>query len=155
MMRVSLADAIRPPETGRHAPNDPAEAAQPAIVVTLPWSALMGDNHRLIPVKRGASMRLIANPEYAATKERAAWLMRAQNGPATALTGPVSVVGRVWFPDRRKRDAGNYRKMVTDAMSDAGVVADDSLVHDERWIRVGLDKDSPRMVVTITPMGEP
>jgi crossover junction endodeoxyribonuclease RusA len=121
------------------------------LTVTLPWDALMGDNHRLLP-SRG---RLIANPKYAATKDAAAWLMRAQNGTAEARTTPVAVVGRVWFPDRRKRDAGNYRKLVTDALSDAGVLADDSLIHDERWVLAGIDKADPRMVVTITPMGEP
>jgi Holliday junction resolvase RusA-like endonuclease len=75
-----------------------------------------------------------------------------QNGTATAITAPVGLTVRVYFPDARKRDAGNLRKLVTDALQGAAVIADDCLIHDERWIRAGIDRQNPRAELTITPL---
>jgi Holliday junction resolvase RusA-like endonuclease len=65
------------------------------------------------------------------------------------LDEPVCVVGRFWFPDRRKRDAGNYRKLLTDALTAVAYV-DDALVHDERWTLVAIDRDNPRCELSVS-----
>lgn len=51
---------------------------------------------------------------------------------------------RVWievmFPDRRKRDLDNLNKALLDSITHAGVWADDSLIHDLRLVRAGVEK---------------
>lgn len=132
------------------------------ITLTLPWAVLVPDNAKT-GVCRG---KAILTARYRTAKRAATCLLRAQNGTATPRTTPTKVVVRVWFPDARKRDAGNLRKLVTDALQDAGVVVDDCLIHDERWIRAGIDRANPRADITVqnldtratlplTPMGDP
>lgn len=116
----------------------------PAAPLILPWSMLVPDNHRLMWVYGQA--RLTA--DYRAAKrdiqQRAAlWWKQA---PTEA---DVFVWLKLWFPDRRKRDPGNYRKLVTDALT--GIVyADDSQASDERQTRVGYDKEHPRAEVWVS-----
>lgn len=120
------------------------------ITLTLPWLALAQDNHRLTTNRKTG--RTFTTKRYRDAKDTAETLMRAQNGPASTITLPVKVEVRVWFPDARRRDVGNLRKCLTDAMQNAGIVADDCLIHDERWIRAGIDRAQPRAEITITPL---
>ena len=112
-------------------------------VLVFPWSCVMHDNHRLMPA-RG---RLITSPEYR-NKKRHAQMQAAVQWRGQPLTGDLVIVADCWFPDKRKRDAGNYRKLITDALS--GIVYDDDaqLVR-EVWERAGYDKAEPRIIVTV------
>jgi Holliday junction resolvase RusA-like endonuclease len=112
-------------------------------VLVLPWEALAQDNHRLTPA-RG---RLVASPGYRAAKQLAEVLLRRQWHRPT-LEGPVAVHGVLYVPDARKRDAGNYRKLVTDALTGIAY-ADDQQVHREVWERGGIDRAHPRLELTI------
>jgi Holliday junction resolvase RusA-like endonuclease len=117
----------------------PDETWQPvptgARVLTFPWSVVMHDNHRLQPAK--GRKGLIATNEYRTKKGNAATLAGLQWGRLRKLTGDVSLTARCYFPDRRKRDAGNYRKLITDALS--GIVyADDAQLEVETWRRAGI-----------------
>jgi Holliday junction resolvase RusA-like endonuclease len=115
--------------------------------MVLPWSAVAHDNHRLMPA-RG---RLIASGKYRATKRTAELLLTAQ-WKAAPLTGAVEVRAVAYFPDRRKRDAGNYRKLITDALTGIAY-ADDAQVWREVWERGGVDKANPRIELTVRPLG--
>lgn len=115
--------------------------------VILPWSMVLHDNHRLMPVRIGKSVRLITSPEYRAAKERAEYEIKRQ-WRVPALSGSVRLHARVFFPNLRKRDVGNYRKLITDAMT-AICYADDSQLCRETWERVGVSKDNPRVEITL------
>ena len=111
--------------------------------IVLPWAVLQHDNHRLMP-KRG---RLIISPRYRQAKELACAIIR-RTWTLPMVRADVAVTGCAYFPDRRRRDAGNYRKLITDAL--AGIVyADDSQITDERWIRIGIDRVNPRFEMEI------
>lgn len=117
------------------------------VTLVLPWGAVAHDNHRLIPA-RG---RLIANPTYANAKATAETLLLAQFRAARAkrFAGRVQLVAVAYFPDARKRDAGNYRKLVTDALS--GIAYDDDAqLWREVWERGGVDRDRPRVEITLS-----
>jgi Holliday junction resolvase RusA-like endonuclease len=111
---------------------------------TLPWEAVARDSGgaRYIIARRPTGPRLILSPGYRAAKQYAHTLgLKARNaaGLRAPLTGPLAWTARVWFPDRRRRDAGNLRKMLTDAMS--GVwYEDDSQLYRETWERAGIAK---------------
>lgn len=113
-------------------------------VLVFPWSCVMHDNHRLMPA-RG---RLITSPVYRNAKAFAVMVAIGGWRGRKPLSGDVVLVADCWFPDKRKRDAGNYRKLITDALS--GIVYDDDaqLVR-EVWERAGYDKAEPRIIVTV------
>ncbi len=124
-------------------PKPPALTLIPASPLVIPWASLCADNHRLMWVYGQARL----SSEYRRGKQQVAeratlWWRQ----PPT--TEDVALVARLYFPDRRKRDAGNYRKLLTDALT--GIVyADDSQVIDERCLRAGFDKIDPRAEITI------
>lgn len=79
----------------------------------------------------------------------AALLLRAQwRGPR--IPAPVRIHARLYFPDLRVRDAGNYRKFLTDALSGIAY-ADDSDVWSETWVRAGVDRQNPRVELLVAP----
>jgi Holliday junction resolvase RusA-like endonuclease len=107
------------------------------VILTLPWACLLHDNHRLMPV-RG---RLITSPQYRKAKEAAQW-------KGDPLAGDVKLHAKLYFPDRRKRDVGNYRKLVTDALKGIAY-SDDSQIVSETWDRAGYDKSAPRAEIVV------
>lgn len=136
--------------------NGNAARNRSPVLLVFPWTMLLPDNHRLTPVVRWGKDRwgkpaprpaVITTGEYRDAKKAVAESAQLQFR-GWRFTTPVSLVGRAWFPDQRKRDAGNYRKLLTDALT--GILyEDDSLVHDDRWIRAGVDRTRPRIEVTI------
>jgi Holliday junction resolvase RusA-like endonuclease len=116
--------------------------------LTLPWSVLAHDNHRFIPRRGGKG--LIAAPGYRKAKADAVLLLSALWRGAP-LGCPVELTARAYVPDARKRDVGNYRKLITDALTGIAYT-DDSLVHREVWERAGIDRTNPRIEVTVTPL---
>lgn len=117
--------------------------------ITLPWAVLMHDNHRLIPAARRKG--LVQNPVYRARKEAAELIAKSQLKGQPLLTGDLWLVAVLYFPDKRKRDAGNYRKLTTDALS--GICyGDDAQLAMESWARA-YDKLNPRAEVTVQAMG--
>lgn len=134
------------------APRKPRQAAPmavSAISLVLPWALVLHDNHRFVPAR--GRKGLVASPEYRTAKRHAEVFLAAMWGPSAKLTGDIRLHAACWFPDKRKRDAGNYRKLITDALS--GIVyADDSQLVSETWERAGFDKDHPSIIVTLTPI---
>ncbi len=122
--------------------------------LSVPWRYVMHDNHRLLPVKMGKGLRLITAPRYREAKFAASVeLTRQWSGPR--LHGFVALTGTVFMPDRRKRDAGNYRKLLTDALSGVAYDDDSQLVR-ELWQLGGVvakDKARVELVVDVaTPL---
>lgn len=116
--------------------------------LVLPWAVLAHDNHRFIARRGGKG--LIAAPGYRKAKAHTETIvLAAWRGEPHRV--PVEVVGRAFFPDARKRDVGNYRKLITDALTGIAYT-DDSLVHREVWERAGIDRTNPRIELTITPL---
>lgn len=135
-----LAEPMRPDVSWEPVPDS-------ARVLAFPWEFVMHDNHRLQPAKNRKG--LIATTEYRTKKEEAATLAALQWGRAAKLRGDVHLTARCYFPDKRKRDAGNYRKLITDAMTGT-VYADDSQLVTETWRRAGyVPKDEARIEVLI------
>lgn len=119
-------------------------------MISVPWASLAADNHRLMPVRMGKMVRLITAPAYREAKaqiERCALLQWR----APRLTGPGAIHGVFWFPDRRRRDVGNYGKCLQDALTGL-VYDDDSQLHDVRWTLGGIDRMSPRVEITVTAL---
>ena len=76
-------------------------------VITLPWKALMQENHRLMPVAFGKRRRMILSPDYRAAMQAASILAVAQ-WKRPALKGSIALTVTIHEPDKRRRDIGNY-----------------------------------------------
>lgn len=126
----------------------PALGLAPDTALVLPWPCLCADNNRLAWVYGHARLSREYREAKRQVTERAGLWWRHP-----LLTGPVTVVGRFWFPDKRRRDAGNYRKLLTDALTGVCYV-DDQQVHDERWQLVAIDRDAPRCELTVRALVE-
>lgn len=117
--------------------------------LTLPWAAVIHDNHRFIAIRMGKKARLSASPEYREKKEVAETLLCAQWHHAPKLEGDLMLHAKCFFPDRRKRDAGNYRKLVTDCLSGIAYTDDSQLVS-ETWEKVAIDRENPRIEIELS-----
>lgn len=95
---------------------------------------------------RGAQRRC-KTTRYAAWSRSAAWEIRAQR--------PGRLEGAVWIeialerPDAHRRDCSNFIKGIEDALVDAGVIEDDSLV--ERVTVCWLPTRGDRAHITVGP----
>lgn len=121
------------------------------ITLVVPWHMVAHDNHRLMPARIGKAVRLITAPDYRAAKEAATWELKRQWGQRAKLVGPLQLVGIAHFPDSRKRDAGNYRKLLTDALTEIAY-GDDAQLHREVWERGSNDKQHPRIELRVSPL---
>lgn len=138
------------------------------VTLTIPWSKLVSDNDKYTPVLRGheSKPRTILTQRY---RDAKTWIheqgLKAMHEIAyvetasyTMATGsiyapwkqPCRLAARVYVPDRRVHDVGNFRKLVTDALEKA-VIANDKWLWEEHWIRAGVDVDRPRAEITISP----
>lgn len=113
--------------------------------LTLTWPCLLHDNHRLMP----AHGRLIQSPDYRERKQAAEVVLTSQ-WKRPKMAGDVVLHARLWFPDHRQRDAGNYRKLVTDALTGIAY-ADDAQLVSETWERAGYDATNPRVELWLSP----
>ncbi len=80
-------------------------------------------------------------------------LMQAvQNGPAEAITFPVNIECDFFMQTRRLVDLTNLLEAVCDALTAAGIIADDncSIAVSHDGSRVHYDKDNPRTEIRIT-----
>ena len=59
----------------------------------------------------------------------------------------IRLVVGVWVPDRRRRDIDNLWKPLLDSLKHGGLYDDDSQVDHESMIRVGMDRENPRVEV--------
>jgi Holliday junction resolvase RusA-like endonuclease len=121
-----------------------------------PWAALASDNERHTVQRMRVRGKLVAtigsSARYREAKAAVAMLARGADGvrgePLPLFREPVRIVGFLTFPDRRERDAGNYGKMLKDALE--GIVySRDSLVWDERWIRSGVSRADAGVILRI------
>lgn len=61
----------------------------------------------------------------------------------------VRVKAIAYLPDRRRRDLDNLGKAVYDALQAAQVFVDDSQIVDAHWVKGPVDRDNPRIEVTV------
>lgn len=92
--------------------------------------------------------RLTLSPEYREKKEVAETLLLSQWHGKQQMEGELRLNAHCYFPDKRKRDAGNYRKLVCDSLSGIAY-SDDSQLVSETWVRAGLDRENPRIEITL------
>lgn len=119
------------------------------VEVVFPWSLYVSANERLIP--RGD--RLVSSSAYRNRMEAARLVAQNQTTDMTFGTEPVRMVQHIYPPDKRRRDVRNVGKLFEDALE--GVLyEDDYQIRDLRMVYHAVDRDDPRIVVTVERMEE-
>lgn len=106
------------------------------IFLTLPWPPTL--NSMYPSGKNGRRFLSDAGKEF---KEKAIWACRQQLGATQPIVGRLAVILRMFPPSKRKRDIANYEKACCDAMTSAGVWADDEQIDHLEIIRREIDPD--------------
>ena len=95
------------------------------ITLTLPWPPSVNYYWRHVPF--GSKIRTILTREARKYKTDVEAIVMAKNA-AAGLSNPLAVDLVLFPPDNKKRDIDNYSKGLFDALTEAGVWKDDSLV---------------------------
>jgi crossover junction endodeoxyribonuclease RusA len=98
---------------------------------------------------RGRAILSKAGRQYRVEAQTAAEAFRVLSGLQHTITGRIAVHLAVYPPDRRRRDLDNMPKAILDALTHAGVYADDSQIDDLQVVRMPTEKPG-RVEVTIT-----
>ena len=66
---------------------------------------------------------------------------------------PISISYIMYLPDKRRRDIGNYEKLVTDKLVSLNIIEDDNykIIQEINIKFGGIDRDNPRIEVYIIP----
>ena len=104
------------------------------IVLYLPWPPTVNDYYKM--TRQGQRYLHMTVREY---REKVALAIHEQAAGLT-LDEPLFMEVYLFVPDRRKRDVDNYMKGLLDALTEAGLWEDDSLVNQLHIYRGELTK---------------
>ncbi len=111
------------------------------MTLTLPWPPTV--NHYW----RNVSGRTLISRKGREYREAVGWAVRAAKASPWPESARLCVAIEAQAPDKRRRDLDNLPKSVLDALTDAGVWADDSQIDDLRIWRGPVG--AGQIVVTI------
>ena len=101
------------------------------ITLTVPFPYVSGNHYIKTNYKK---RRKYVTAQGKAYRLAVASAVRCAKIDGLPITGKVNVTIDVWPPDRRRRDKDNMEKTLFDAMTLAGVWADDSQINDKHHL---------------------
>jgi len=81
---------------------------------------------------------------------RQIWQFR--NGMAILYTGPVHLQVDYFPADRKQRDATGMLDALFHLLENTNIVGDDAQVKSIKWVERPIDKSTPRVELSITPL---
>ncbi len=153
--RPAVSSGLAAAGRGTPAPRPPEAVSGAAGVVrlVLPWDpCAVPDNaaYRSIVNRRTGKISVKLSDRGVAAKAAIALYAASAMRGRPPLTGRLALVCVAFAPDARRRDTANLRKLATDALQGA-VYADDAQLDDERWRRGPIDRETPRLEITVGP----
>lgn len=116
----------------------------PGEPLILPWACLCSDNRRFTPIGGRNCLTTEYTRAKSSIRDRAKLWWRGRE----PLSADCQLEARFWFPDRIKRDSGNYGKAICDALTKI-VYDDDGRIARVIYQRAGYDKPNARCEVTV------
>jgi Holliday junction resolvase RusA-like endonuclease len=107
-----------------------------------------GKNHMLLDPRTG---RHYPSSGWAAWRDQAVAQLWPQG--CQRFTEPVSLLADYYPPDRRRRDATALLDAVFHVLEHASILVDDSLVKEISWKEFPMDKENPRIILTLDKIG--
>lgn len=142
----------------RSTTSQPAASSAPLtfpIRLVLPWSALCSDNDKygaaIVGGRDNPRPKLLLKPDYREAKRKTAEIGAEAMQGHGPIARPLALIARVYVPNDRLHDVVNFAKCAHDGLERV-VYANDTWLHDARWIRAGVDVDHPRAELEIQPL---
>ena len=101
--------------------------------------------------RRGRSGRWYTPQATRSYEAKVGWMAKAA-GIHAPHDGPVGLKVRLWFPDRRRRDADNVVKAIMDALNGLAYSDDSQVI--ELFVSRQIDRQRPRAEVTVERISE-
>jgi crossover junction endodeoxyribonuclease RusA len=86
-------------------------------------------------ISRGRIVTVIKSQQYREWEKEAARALEIQFINKPTMKGRLSVEYRFEFPDKRRRDIGNFEKALSDFLEAAGVYENDCQIDEMRLVR--------------------
>lgn len=148
---------VMPAPTGR-VPGTASQVVTPStsgvLTFTLPFPPSLNSIWRATVITgkdRRPQARILLSQEGRQYRRAVRDIIRALHNPSTPPGARLALHLHVCPPDRRARDLSNLPKALEDALTHAGVWADDSLI-DELRVTRGPVTSGGQVHVTITPL---
>lgn len=122
-----------------------------SLSLTLPLPPSVNGLYRTIPGGRGRPPRIILSAPGRAWVKLVSPMISAQMGDWESLQSDIDVHYWYFFPDKHRRDAFNYEKLLSDTITKCNAWRDDCLIYDGHVHR-RIDRENPRVEVTITAL---
>lgn len=116
--------------------------ARPRVLLTLPFPPTLNLYWRNI---RGRTLISADGRKYRVRVVQHVLTERIGGFP----NGAIAVSITAFLPDNRRRDVDNLLKAPLDALAHAHVYEDDSQIADLRIRKGGIDRDNPRLEITL------
>lgn len=113
--------------------------------ITIPWDLCISKNNKVTVWGKG---RPALTARYRDAKAGIQKLAKEQTRAAKMYKEPVKITFHVWEPDRRRRDILNYTQVICDGIEGA-IYDNDARINYVIVKRCGLDKENPRIEVTV------
>jgi crossover junction endodeoxyribonuclease RusA len=101
---------------------------------------------------RSVRGRVLISAKGRAYREESLWMAKAARLEPFG-EGKIDVAIAAYLPDARRRDADNLFKAPLDALAHAGVYADDSQIRKLSIELCGIDRENPRLEITLKAIG--
>ena len=113
-------------------------------IVVLPFPPTTG-NHQHIQARNG---KRFLRPDVVAWRGAVAHEVFSGNVSFLGYE-PLKMELRAYMPDKRRRDLGNIEKLVSDALQLSSAILNDELLHEIHLYHCGVDRQNPRIEVTL------
>lgn len=94
------------------------------------------------------------NQRFVGWREDAFCQIREQVPHYKAFSGPTMALFSYFPGDLRRRDVPGMVDALFHVLERFGLIVDDSLFQQVCWVQMPIDRDKPRVVINLEPMGE-
>jgi len=93
------------------------------------------------------------NARFKAWREDAVLQLRVHGHiPKPALDYPLALSVKYWAGDKRTRDVSGMLDALFHLLTHAKVIKDDGLIRDVTWRWCGVNRENPKVELTLSPM---
>ena len=116
--------------------------------ISVPWPVSL---NRMYRVGKG---RVMIHPQAKEYKRRMLRKAMVERWPSKygVQNVPFASLMVCYMPDQRARDLDNLPKLILDTLQSAGIIDDDKNNQVQLMVKIGVDKENPRVEVAIVPL---
>jgi Holliday junction resolvase RusA-like endonuclease len=118
------------------------------VRVVIPYEHLVPDNQKYAATVQKGKARLFLSGDYREAKDTIGHIARRAMDGRAPYDCSLVWHAKLFVPDNRRRDATNYAKLTQDSLQ-GSVYLDDTQIKKATWEHCGVDRENPRVEITI------